>query len=444
MFPSLPHIFRKHQLNADVRTLLQLRKAMDKGLVHTLGDLYLVLKALITNDPKEFGPYTAAFYEYFLAVDIKKGESLESALLRSETFQEWKSKQLEAIEERPLPEVSELIDRFLDEIHLSSFDIQKIIDGQSILDQDDPNQVDTADANTDPGQPSQLNQLADYRDVSLEELIRRMEAVARQQRGKHNGGNHWIGSGGTSPYGNNGAAAGGIRVGGGGGGKMARKVVNDRRFYPADTKAILKDDNMDAALAILKGIEDESAELLLDIPTTITEGLKQGGIFLPHEKEKINNKVQVILMIDNGGYSMSPYIKTVQKLFSKMKTRFAHELKTYYYHNSIYKGAYSDVRRTQFVPIEKIASKDKNYSVFIIGDADMAPYELGRASIETWQVLSKKYKRMAWLNPMRESYWHTSSTVPVLKRIIPMYPLTPEGIEKAVAEMNRKRKYSRK
>jgi len=225
---------------------------------------------------------------------------------------------------------------------------------------------------------------------------------------------------------------------------MARKGVNDRRVYPADTKAILKDDNMDAALAVLKGIEDESAEVILDIPTTITEGLKQGGIFLPHEKEKINNKVQVILMIDNGGYSMSPYIKVVQKLFSKMKTRFAHELKTYYYHNSIYNGAYSDVRRTQFVPIEKIASKDKNYSVFIIGDADMAPYELGRTSIESWQVLTKKYKRVAWLNPMRESYWHTSSTVPVLKRIIPMYPLTPEGIEKAVAEMNRKRKYSRK
>ncbi len=444
MFPSLPHTFRKHKLNADVRTLLQLRRSIDKGLVNTLGDIYLVLKALITNDPKEFGPYTAAFYEYFLSVEIKNGETLESALVRSETFQEWKKNLMDEDDDGKLPDIKELVDRFLDEVHISTYDIKKILDGNEVLSKDDPNQVDTANADTDPGQPNKVDKMVDYRNISMEELKRRMEAVAKQQKGKHNGGTHWIGSGGASPYGNNGAAPGGIRVGGGGGGKMARKVVNDRRFYPADAKAILRDDNIDAALAILKGIEDESAEVILDIPTTITEGLKQGGIFLPYEKEKLNHKVQVILMIDNGGLSMTPYIKAVQKLFSKMKTRFAHDLKTYYYHNTIYNGAYKDVRRTQFVPIEKIASEDKNYSLFVIGDADMAPYELGRTSIETWEVLTKKYKRIAWMNPMAEKYWYSSDTIPVLKRVMPMYALTPEGIEKAVAEMNRKRKYSKK
>ena len=443
MFPSLPHTFRKHKLNADVRTLLQIRRSMDKGLINTLGDMYLVLKALITNDPKEFGPYTTAFYEYFLSVEIKDGETLESAIVRSETFQDWKKNLLDETENGEMPDVRELVDRFLDEVHLSSFDIKKVIDGSDILSKDDPDQVD-ANPDQNPNRPTKLDKLADYRNISMEELKRRMEAVAQQQKGKHNGGSHWIGSGGVSPYGNNGAAAGGIRVGGGGGGKMARKVVNDRRFYPADIKAILKDDNIDAALAILKGIEDESAEVILDIPVTITEGLKQGGIFLPYEREKINHKVQVILIIDNGGLSMTPYIKAVQKLFSKMKTRFAHDLKTYYYHNTIYNGAYKDVRRTQFVPIEKIASEDKNYSIFIIGDADMAPYELGKTSIESWEVLTKKYKRIAWMNPMPEKYWFSSDTIPVIKRIVPMYPLTPEGIEKAIAEMNRKRKYHKK
>ena len=128
-----------------------------------------------------------------------------------------------------------------------------------------------------------------------------MKEVAKQQRGKHSGGDHWIGSGGVSPYGNGGAAAGGIRVGGAGGGKMARAAVNSREFYPVDTKSILKDDNIDAALAALKGIEEGTSEIELDIPKTITEGLKQGGIFLPHEKEKIEQKLQVILLIDNGG-----------------------------------------------------------------------------------------------------------------------------------------------
>ena len=144
MFPSLPHTFRKHKLNADVRTLLQLRKSMEKGLVNTIGDIYVVLKALITNDPKEFGPYTAAFYEYFLSVEIKNGETLESALVRSETFQDWKKNLLEEEDDGNLPDIKELVDRFLDEVHISSYDIQKIIDANEILSKDDPNQVDSS------------------------------------------------------------------------------------------------------------------------------------------------------------------------------------------------------------------------------------------------------------------------------------------------------------
>jgi len=416
---------------------------MEKGLVHTLGDIYLVLKGLITNDPKDFGPYTKAFYEYFLEVGIKDGESLESALTRSEAFKNWKNKLLEDEVIDKNEDINKLIDRYLEEVHLSSFDIKKIIDGKQILANDDPNRMDQ---NPEDGgsMPNRLEELADYRDISLEELMERMKQVARQQKGAHFGGNHWIGQGGTSPYGNNGAAAGGIRVGGGGGGKMARAILNDRRFYPVDTKAILKDDNIDATLAILKGIEDESAEISLDVPKTITEGLKQGGLFLPIMKEKVNHKVQVVLLIDNGGMSMLPYVRSVKKLFSKMKTRFSHDLKTYYFHNTVIKGVYSDARRNDFVPIEKITALDKNYSIFIIGDADMAPYELHQSSIETWEKLKKPFKRIAWLNPMNEKYWVSSDTVPYLRRIFEMYPLTPDGIEKAVQTMNKNRKYSKR
>ena len=141
-----------------------------------------------------------------------------------------------------------------------------------------------------------------------------MREVAKHQKTQHEGGDYWIGSGGVSPYGNGGAAAGGIRVGGAGGGKMARAAINNRDFYPVDAKAPLKDDNIDAALAALKGIEEGSSDIILDVPVTIKEGLKQGGIFLPIEKEKRQQRIQVILMIDNGGWSMSPYIRTVQKL----------------------------------------------------------------------------------------------------------------------------------
>lgn len=444
MFDQLPHTFRKHKLSADVRTLLQLRNAMDKGLVRTLGDLFYVLKGLITTAPTEIGPFSQAFYEHFLNIDIRKGEPLEDAVTRSEAFRGWK----ENFSDDELANLSniDLVDKFLDEVHLTSYDIQKVLSGKDILKKDDPEMEDT-DGNdsgeSNPNRENILDRMADYRDIPLEELLRRMREVAKRQQGKHSGGDHWIGSGGVSPYGHGGAAAGGIRVGGAGGGKMARAAVNSREFYPVDTKALLRDDNIDAALAALKGIEEGTSEIELDIPVTIKEGLKQGGIFLPYEKEKVQQKIQVILMIDNGGWSMSPYVQSVRKLFSKMKTRFAHDLKTYYFHNSIYGGLYTDAARWKFEPIDKIIRHDKNYSVFVIGDADMAPYELSRASVDSWQHLSNHFQRMAWLNPMRESIWHSSMTCSVLMKMFPMFGLTPDGIEEAILEMNRRRKFGK-
>lgn len=442
MFESLPHTFRKHKLLADVRTLLLLRKAMDKKLVQTLGDMYLVLRGLIANSPKDYGPFATAFYEYFLSIDIKKGETLNSAIIRSETFKKWREGYEETIDIPENMEISELIDQFLNEVHMTSLDIQKMIDGEEILNNDNPDRADTA--TEDDEDPTHIDKMADYSNVSLEELRKRMERIAQQQKRKHRGGNHWIGQGGFSPYGNNGAGKGGIRVGGAGGGKMARAVIGDPNYYPADTKAILSDDNIDAALATLKGIEDEASDMYLDIPNTIKEGVKMGGLFLPLQKEKKEQKIQVMLLIDNGGYSMSPYIRSIQKLFSKMKTRFTHDLKVYYFHNTIYGGVYAEAARRNLIPVEKILKESDNHSIFIIGDADMAPYELNNRSLADWQKIAKRFPRTAWLNPLSTRFWEMSDTVPYLRSIFEMHPLTPDGIEKSVQFMNRKRKYFKK
>ena len=125
---------------------------------------------------------------------------------------------------------------------------------------------------------------------------------------------------------------------------MARAAINNRDFYPADAKAPLKDDNIDAALAALKGIEEGSSDIILDIPVTIKEGLKQGGIFLPIEKEKRQQRIQVILMIDNGGWSMDPYIPVVQTLFDYAGDQFK-DIKTYFFHNTIYSNLWEDPAR---------------------------------------------------------------------------------------------------
>lgn len=442
MFDQLPETFRAYKLNADVRTLLQLRQAMDKGLVKTVGDLYYVLKGLVTTSPTDIGPFSKAFYAHFLSIDMVPGESLEDAVVRSGTFKEWKDK-LDDDEKLDIPDV-DLVNQFLDEVHTTSYDIKNFLSGQDILDKRHPDLEDKEGAidNAPADRNNILDRMADYRDVPLEDLLKRMREVAKRQKTRHEGGEYWIGSGGVSPYGNGGAAAGGVRVGGSGGGKMARAAINNRDFYPVDAKAPLKDDNIDAALAALKGIEEGSSEIILDVPLTIKEGLKQGGIFLPIEKEKRQQRIQVILMIDNGGWSMSPYIRTVQKLFAKMKTRFAHDLRTYYFHNTIYGGLYSDAARTKFVDLDMVNLQDKNYTVFVIGDADMAPYELHRNSIRDWQKLSKHFNRMAWLNPMTENEWYGSMTCSVVSQIFPMFELTPAGIEAAILEMNRKRSFN--
>ena len=440
MFESLPERFRSYELKADVRTLLTLRKSMDLGLVKTLGDMYNVLKGIVVKDPEDLGPYTRAYYDYFLNIDIENGESLNDAILRSETFRKWREDFIKK-QEKPQDWTEDaLVNRFLDTVHITTFDIKEIISGRDIFDNDNP---DVEDQDTDLAEDGDaarrhLEKMADYSDMSLEELLERMEKIAEQQKTKHSGGSHWIGTGGISPYGHGGAARDGIRVGGTGGGKMARMVMNDRKYFPVDMDSIINDNNVDAALASLKGITEESAQEQLDVNETIKSGLRRGGLFLPELKSINEQKLQVILLIDNGGYSMDPYIITIRELFKKMKTRFAHDLETYYFHNTIYDNVYTDTRRMKAFPVERLVQKDPNYRIFIIGDASMAPYELNKHSLRAYLKIKKKFKKTVWLNPEPKKYWNHTYTLNVIKQVIDMYPLTPNGIEEAVREMNRK------
>lgn len=437
MFNDLPDIFRSHGLKADVRTLLLLRKAMQKGLVKTLGDIHNVLKGIIVKEPTDIGPFTKAYYEYFLYVPIAPGQTLEDAILRSETFQKWKTNYVEEADKDFSDE--ELVNTFLDEVHLTSYDIKEIVSGKEIWDKDNPDQEDK-DAVDQDGQPTEreLDKMADYSELSLEELLERMEKVRQQQKAKHGGGSHWIGTGGISPYGHGGAAKNGIRVGGQGGGKMARKVMGDKNYFPIDRDALLNDNNVDAALASIKGVIEESATEKLDVPLTIKSGLKRGGLFIPELSSEKNESLKVIVMIDNGGYSMAPYVRSVQDLFKKMRTRFAHDLEVYYFHNTIYDKVFLDERRRKSIPLERVLNHSKDYRVFFIGDAAMAPYELNSYSIESIKAIGQKFKKAVWLNPEPLKYWPYTYTIQVIKDLVPMFPLTPAGIERAVQAMNKK------
>lgn len=438
MFTTLPSHFSQYRIKVDVRTLLLLQKAIDRDLVKTIGDLFNVMRTFIVKSPELLGPYTRAFYAYFLAIDIKNGEQLSDAVLRSQTFQEWKEVNVGRLDENLTNE--EMARLFLDEVHLTHYDIKKVMDGRELWENDKADLEDDAEQEEEGGERKPLDRMADYSDLSLEELMERMKKVLEQQKTKHSGGSHWVGTGGISPYGHGGAAKDGIRVGGSGGGKMARKVMSDPHFFPVDLDATLNDNNVDAALTLLKGIVEESAYERLDVEQTINKGLERGGLFLPELKNETDEKLQVLLFIDNGGYSMHPYIKAVQNLFRKMKTRFAHDLETYYFHNTIYGQVFSDAQRRKGVPINRILSKSPNCHVFFIGDAAMAPYELSTQSLNTYVELTKHFKKCAWLNPEPLKFWESTLTIQIIKQIIPMESLSPAGIEKAVLAMNKKRK----
>jgi len=438
MFETLPHKFSEYKIPVDVRALLILRKAMEKDLVRTLGDIYNVLKGIVVKDPEMMGPFTKAYYDYFLNIKMQYGDSLSDAILRSDTFRKWKEDNLDRMGDDF--DAEDIVNMFLDDVHMTHYDIKEVLDGRELWDKDQGDIEDKDSEESDENQLTRsLDKMADYSDLSLEELLERMKEVMDQQKGKHGGGSHWIGTGGISPYGHGGAAKDGLRVGGTGGGKMARKVLNDRKYFPVDLDAILNDNNVDAALASLKGIIEETAEEKLDIPVTINKGLKRGGLFIPEIKNKEEDKLQVILIIDNGGYSMDPYIRVVQTLFRKMKTRFAHDLETYYFHNTIYNRVFLDARRTKSVEIERIIKKDPNYRVFFVGDAAMAAYELNGISVDSYRKMKKQFKKIAWLNPEPERYWAHTFTTMVIKELIPMFPLSPKGIEIAVQQMNRKK-----
>lgn len=442
MFESFPQVCREYGVHADVRALLILQKAMERHLIHTVGDLYSFFKGTIVKDPTHLGPFTQAFYSYFIGVDVQPGERLSDAIARSDTFKDWLEDFVQGDDLRRELDLTELIDRFLDEVHTTTYDIKRVIDGEDILGEDDPDLKDGGERGNTANAERLLDKAADYRFVDLEELRKRMERVLEQQTRDHQGGSHWVGTGGISPYGHGGAAMGGIRVGGSGGGKMAREVIGDPQFYPVDIDANISDDNIDATLASLKGVLEETNERYLDVPITIQEGVEQGGLFLPVELDKTEDRLQVILIIDNGGYSMDYYIKAVQTLFKKMKTRYQHDLETYYFHNTIYKYVYEDERRTRKVPIERLLSKDPNYRVFVIGDAAMAPYELHEGSLIAWGRFTEKFKKIAWLNPVSEKHWHITWTTTMLRRMFSMYPMTPRGIENAIRDMNQKRRSS--
>jgi uncharacterized protein with von Willebrand factor type A (vWA) domain len=277
-----------------------------------------------------------------------------------------------------------------------------------------------------------------------EELWKEMLERLKQQRERHDGGDHWVGTGGTSPYGNSGRGKGGIRIGGNGGRGGAVQVAMERRWqgYRADKTLDVRDLQM--ALRALRSLRREGA-LELDLDETIAASARNAGDIEIVERPARKNQVHVVLLMDAGG-SMQPHAARVEQLFTAAsRTKSFRSFKFYTFHNCVYDRLYTDIDALERIPTAKVLdSLTPRHRLVFVGDASMAPYELfsaygwpGEAAmpgIEWLRRFRERCKASVWLNPDPPRWWE-HPTVSAVGRIFPMHELTLEGLRAAVRRL---------
>lgn len=285
-------------------------------------------------------------------------------------------------------------------------------------------------------------------DKLMEEFRKRLE----EQKERHEGGNKWIGTGGTSPYGAYGFNPEGIRIGQDGGREGRAAKVWDRRDYrDLDDTLEIGTRNIKLALRRLRKFARVGAQDELDIDDTISSTARKGGLLDIKMVPERHNSVKVLLFFDVGG-SMDPYVQLCEELFSAARSEFKH-LEYFYFHNFVYESVWKQSRRRQAetTPLFDILHKyGKDYKVIFVGDATMAPYEITHVggSIEhyneeagaTWmQRLTDNFDHVAWINPVPREHWEHGYSIAVVRQLLEdrMYPLSVKGLEEAMSYLSK-------
>jgi len=287
---------------------------------------------------------------------------------------------------------------------------------------------------------------------SWEEIMETLKKRLEEQQGRHQGGNKWIGTGGTSPFGNAGYNPEGVRIGGESKHKRAVKVWEQREFKNLDATRELGTRNIKVALRRLRRFAREGAADELDLDATIRGTAKQGWLDI-HMRPERHNAVKVLLFLDVGG-SMDPYVKVVEELFSAATTEFKN-LEFFYFHNCLYESVWKDnrLRANQREKTWDVLHKfGHDYKVVFVGDAAMSPWEITQrgGSVDhyndeagaTWlQRVTNTYPATVWLNPVLEDRWRHSESTALIRQLVNdrMYPLTLGGLDNAMRELTRKR-----
>ena len=287
---------------------------------------------------------------------------------------------------------------------------------------------------------------------SWDEIMETLKKRLDEQHERHQGGSKWIGTGGTSPYGNSGYNPEGVRIGGESVHKRALKVWDQRDFKNLDNTKELGTRNIKIALRRLRKFAREGAADELDIDATIAGTARQGWLDVVMRAER-RNAVKLLLFLDVGG-SMDPWVKLCEELFSAATTEFKN-LEFFYFHNCPYEGVWKDNTRrfSERTPMWDVLHKfGHDYKLVFVGDASMSPYEITHpgGSVEhfneesgaVWMHrLTNTYPAAVWLNPIPEQQWGYSQSLRIIRELMTdrMYPLTLAGLDDAMRELTRKR-----
>jgi uncharacterized protein with von Willebrand factor type A (vWA) domain len=286
----------------------------------------------------------------------------------------------------------------------------------------------------------------------FEKLMETLRQRLEEQKGRHQGGNKWIGTAGTSPFGANGYNPEGVRIGQEKGrNRSAVKVWDKREFKNLAGDVEIGTRTMKLALRRLRRFAREGAAELLDLPGTIGSTARNAGYLDLQMVPERHNAVKILLLLDIGG-SMDDYIRLCEQLFTAVKGEFKN-LVHLYFHNCPYETLYSDarMRAADGLPTNDVLNKyDRNWKLIFVGDAGMSPYELlqpggsvshwNRESGQVWlQRLLLHYPKAIWINPTPEKYWHTSQSARIIKQEMEdrMFGLTLEGLDTAMRRLMR-------
>jgi uncharacterized protein len=284
-----------------------------------------------------------------------------------------------------------------------------------------------------------------------DELLETLRQRLREQRQRHAGGNRWIGTRGTSPFGADGYNPQGVRMGQHAGARRAVKVWEGREYRNFDDTVELGTRNLRLALRRLRRFAREGAPEELDLEGTIDATARNGGLLDLHLVPRRHNAVEVLLFLDVGG-SMDGYVRICEQLFSAARSEFK-RLEHFYFHNFLYENVWQDNQRRfeALIPTERVLrTYGRDYRVILVGDASMSPHEIVQpgGSIEHWnpepgvvwvQRLCGAFPHLVWLNPEDPARWASSPSTGIVRELVRgrMFPLTLAGLDHAMRELRR-------